>query len=394
MNERVNQIQARLAEINTELETATGDALTALVTESNSLLEELRGIQGEVQTRQQIRDAIAAGAGAPVPGTPNAGNQTAEQRAAAQFVRTREMSIDVEQTRSMLVSSGHLATPTQVAGINDIPGAQVSSIIDMINVVNCEGMGEYEGAYVKANADAAGDQVEGAAAQEQNLGDYGFVRIKPTSHSVIGYISKQARKQTPLLYANKTRSQSLLALRKKAAKICSIALKASELVDTVNAKVSGGKALVDETTLRKLTMSYGDDESVVGGAVLQLNKADLLAFGDVRGANEKKAVYEITANPANPNTGTIKDGGLTVPYVLNSNLTTCSGTAQTATAQPTMFYGNLQNLTLRLFSPYEVTVSTEFAFNKRMDTILGEVGMGAGVVAQGGFVALVIPAQA
>lgn len=394
MNERVNQIQARLAEINTELESATGDALTALVNESNTLLEELRGIQSDVQTRQQVRDAIAAGAGTPVPGTPNTGNQNAEQRTAAEFARTRQMSIGVEQTRSLLVSSGNVATPTQVSGINDIPGAQVSSIIDLITVVNCEGMGQHDVAYVKQNAGAAGDQNEGEAASEQNLGDYGIVTIKPTSHSVIGYISKQTRKQSPLLYSQKTRGQALLSLRKKASLICSNALKASELVATVNASVTGGKGVINETTLRKLTMSYGDDESVVGNAYLQLNKADLLAFGDVRGANEKKAVYEITPNPANPNTGTIRDGGLIVPYILNSHLTACSGTAQAAAAQPTMFYGNPNCLELDLFGPYEVTVSTEFAFNKRMDTVLGEVDMGAGVVAQGGFVALVIPAQA
>jgi hypothetical protein len=138
----------------------------------------------------------------------------------------------------------------------------------------------------------------------------------------------------------------------------------------------------------------GRTESVIGGAVLFLNKADLLAFGDVRGTNEKKPVYEITPDTANPNTGTIKDGGLTVRYCLDRNLTACHGTAQTTKDQVTMIYGAPQCLELGLFSDYEINVSDDFAFNKLMSTILGDVELGAGVTVKNGFVALTIPKTA
>ena len=59
--DRINEIQARLAEINNEIDAATGDALTALETESRNLLDELNGIQQSAQTRQQLRNNIAAG---------------------------------------------------------------------------------------------------------------------------------------------------------------------------------------------------------------------------------------------------------------------------------------------------------------------------------------------
>lgn len=55
------EIQARLSAIATELETATGEALTALETEANTLLEERRQLEAEASRRQQIRDAVAAG---------------------------------------------------------------------------------------------------------------------------------------------------------------------------------------------------------------------------------------------------------------------------------------------------------------------------------------------
>lgn len=60
---RIEEILARLAAINTELETATGEALTALETEARNLTEELNGLRGEAQRRQQLRASVAAGLG-------------------------------------------------------------------------------------------------------------------------------------------------------------------------------------------------------------------------------------------------------------------------------------------------------------------------------------------
>ncbi len=61
--DRIEEIQARLAAINTELDTATGDALTALETEARNLTNELNGLRGEAQRRQQLRASVAAGLG-------------------------------------------------------------------------------------------------------------------------------------------------------------------------------------------------------------------------------------------------------------------------------------------------------------------------------------------
>ena len=65
---RIEEIQARLAEINALLDTATGEELTSLEEESRSLLAEMETIQNEAQARQALRSQIAAGAvGTPVP---------------------------------------------------------------------------------------------------------------------------------------------------------------------------------------------------------------------------------------------------------------------------------------------------------------------------------------
>lgn len=312
---------------------------------------------------------------------------------ANEFVKTHRMSVKVEETRALLVSGGKLATPTEVSGINDKQGAKYSSIVDMVSIVDCGGMGKNRVAYEKKEAEEADAQTEGQSATTKE-GEFGYIDIAPTSVAVLAQISKQAKKQSPLNYAGKVQEHAVGSLRKKTSALIIEAMKASALNTTIDATVTGGKGVIDEKTLRKITLNYGGDESVIGNAVLFLNKKDLIAFGDIRGTNEKKAVYEINPDSENPNTGIIKDGGLSVRYCLNNNLTACSGTAQQASSGAdvlTMCYGNPKCFELDLFSDYEIAVSEDFAFDKLMDTIRGDVELGGDVVVQDGFVFVKIP---
>lgn len=58
---RIDEINTRLAAIQGEIENATGEALTALETETSELIAERQRLLDEVQTRQQLRQNIAAG---------------------------------------------------------------------------------------------------------------------------------------------------------------------------------------------------------------------------------------------------------------------------------------------------------------------------------------------
>lgn len=89
---RINEILARLAAINTELETATGDALTALETEARSLTEELNALRGEAERRQQLRASIAAGT---VTGT-----VVEQHTVTTPAVEERKFTLDSEEYRS------------------------------------------------------------------------------------------------------------------------------------------------------------------------------------------------------------------------------------------------------------------------------------------------------
>lgn len=385
----MQELETRQAEIVTESETATGDALAELEKEANAIVERKKQLKA-AETRAAIRKAVANGAGEAVE-NPLAGNDPDPNEARAKaLAETRHEIFSTKETRAVLVSSGNLATPTATSGINDSVGAKVSSIIDMVRVVNCEGMGKNEIAYLKTDAADADGQTEGSAATEKEP-EFDTITISPESVAVLAYISKQAKKQTPLMYEGKVREQAMLSLRKKAAALVTAKLKASEMNTTVQADVASTKGVINAGTLRKIALAYGGDEGVMGGAVLFLNKTDLIAFGDVRGTNEKKPVYEITPDTANPNTGTIKDGGLTVRYCLNKNLTALHGTAQTTSPKKTMFYGVPTCLELDLFSPYEIALSDDFRFDKLLTTIRGDVELGADVVVKNGFVAVELP---
>lgn len=309
---------------------------------------------------------------------------------AEKFAKENRTSFNTKETRSILVSGGKIATPTEVGGINDAFNP-VSSIVDLVKVEDCAGMGAHKVAYVDHYATAA-DHTEGAAYEE---GDpvFGFVEIKPNNVGVLSYLSREVKKQSPLDYEEKTKDGALKALRVKAGKIVTDAIIGSANVAKVNAKVTSGIGVIDEHTLRDLVLAYGGDETVGGEAVLFLNKKDLIAFGDVRGT-DKKPVYEITPDTSNTNTGTIQDGGLAVKYCLNSNIPAINGTTQPANSATDIvgpFYGNPLNAELDLFGDYEVAVSEEFAFNKGLLTIRGDVSLGSAVVAKDGFVALVLP---
>ena len=313
-----------------------------------------------------------------------------EERA-AKFVESGKLVLDTTEQRSTLISGGNIATPTGVSGINDAHN-YVSSIVDLVKVVDCRGMGSNKVVYL-ATGSLAAAATEGSAAGNSDP-TFGYVTITPQNTALISYLSNQVRKQSPLNYEAKVRECAFNALRAKAAQIITEKIAASTITASVDGAVNGGKGIIDGSTLRKLVLSYGGNENVMGEGVLFLNKADLIAFGDVRGSNEKKAVYEIIPDTSNPNTGIIKDGGLSVKYCINSNCRAYTGTAQSTAAVKTMFYGQPHNAELDLFGDYEVAVSEDYKFAENMLAVRGTADLGGDVIVKDGFVFLTIPKTA
>ena len=309
--ERVAALEAKNAESDNEEELK---AAGAELDELNAKKEELEAELAEINAQIAELDKPEEGEEKPQRSKFNFMNKTErrgankmniEERteAAKKFFETRRATYGIEETRAVLVSSGKIATPTEVDGINENGFAGVSSIIDLVKIVNCEGMGKNRVAYTKTDA-AAAAQTEGSAAGGTGSA-LDFVDISPESIAVLDSISKQAKKQSPLQYEAKIKEKAMLALRKKAAEIVTAKVVASTLCKAMQITA------LNETSIRDIVLDYGGDEGVEGAAYLFLNKADLITLGKVRGTTEKKAVFEIIPD-ANPNTGIIKDGGTIV----------------------------------------------------------------------------------
>ena len=290
---------------------------------------------------------------------------------AKEFATSGKMSFSTKEARSVLVSSGEIATPTVVDPENRNIWNTVSSIVDLVKVTDAEGMGAYKVAYQTADAQAA-EQTEGQSYSSSDP-TFGFVTITPTTYAVLSSISKQVQKQTPLQYQAKVRESSLYALRRKAAALITEAIVDSDLTQALALDA------LDDKALRTIAFKYGGDDAIVGEAWLFLNKADLITIGDIRSQVTKQAAFEIIPDTANPNTGVIKDGGLSVRYCLNSAL-----------EEGTMIYGSPYNFELALFSNYEVRADESFYFDKGMLAIRGDVELGGDVTKKDGFILVTV----
>ena len=375
---RMKEIEARLSAIAQEADTEGAD-LDALNAEVDALTQEREALIVKEETRRNLLGKIADGSlGTPSAVQPPAVDSEA-QRHADDFVKTNRMTVNVPEMRSVLLSGGTIATPTKVSGINDLPGG-VSGIVDMVTVEDCTGMSADKVALVTADSSASANTEGNAASTSEPT--FAYVTISPTTYSLVSYVSNEIRRQSPLNYTEKVRASAVKALRRKAAEVITTAVTDSTYGDEIIASA------VTASTLRTIAMTYGADDEVPGNAVLFLNKTDLIAFGDVRGTNEKKAVYEITPDSNNPNTGIIKDGGLSVRYCINPNCNALTGGTNTSTTKtkPTMFYGNPRAIKLDLFGDMEIKASEDYKFAEDLLAVLGKASFGADLVVKGGIV--------
>ena len=391
--EKANEIREAVKKAETADEVrALGDQLEAVNEEIRAAKEQLAELK---QPEDRSFNPMATF------GTASKDDKEAEQRA-KNLVETNRMTIEGGEARSILLGTGSLAKPTKASGIADAQNT-VSSIVDQVRVEDATGMGEDKAAYVKSiqNADMATD---GTAS---NTSDPVFrtAAIKPFLVDTLTYVSREIRKQTNVKYAEKVQELAMQALRTKAAKLIISgngstqpygiinAVNTEETPETIYDTLTVDAAKIDEKTLRNIVFAYGGNENIGANAVLYLNKADLIAFGDVRGTNEKKAVYEIIPNGANPNTGIIKDGGLSVPYCINSECKALTTSTKGTAPIKTMVYGDPANYKLDLFGDYEVRVSEDYKFGERMLAVLGEVMLGGNITVDKGFVVVTLGAN-
>ncbi len=370
------------------------DELEALEEEKTTLEEQKAQLEGEgaagsgdsegeqmrnVLTRKGVQRNAAVGG-------------TQKRTASQSFMKEKRTKLTNHELRSLLVSSGKIASPTKASDVIKDEPRTVSSIVDQVFVEDLTGTNGIELPFARDVLEAD-EKTEGMATEEKDA-DIGIANVKNTDISVVTSISRKYAKVSPVRYEEKVKELALKGLRKKLAYLIVHGSTDGNMYGIYNAVDKEGNSMCGEivltadigpTTLRDIVFGHGGDEEVGGPCRLYLSKFDLAAFGAVRGKNELKAIYEIIPEGTNPNVGIIKDGGLSVPYTICSKANVYSKVAATAEGVPTMFYGSPDAYTLGLYGDYEIRVSEEHQFTKGLNTIMGDLTAGGNVNAYKGF---------
>ena len=350
------ELNARLKEIGVQAKTAEGEALDALVSESETIMD--------ILDQAAKRERLAKAAGSAQDPDPKDGEKSEEIDAGAKAFDKRgkdlkagsgvqfNAGIAVSNVKDTLSVSQTAPVKHTAPDLNPTVNP-VSALVDMVKAVQLNGGETYERGYVKDyGASGAGPTSEGGNYNSVEP-VFGYVTIekqKVTAYTeepeemqklpnadydsvVEGSVSKAIRRylSRQILIGDGSTS-NLKGIFFNPASASDRVIDPDTDIDTITA--------IDDATLDEIIYSYGGDEEVEGVATLILNKQDLKAFAKLRDETGRK-VYTIVNRGQ---TGTI-DG---VPFVINSACNALSNAATDAGAY-CMAYGYLQNYELAVF---------------------------------------------
>lgn len=280
--------------------------------------------------------------------------------------------------------SGDIVAPTGGgANINDGHNAQVSGLIDMVRVETFDGLAGWEESYLKEIQTATHGKPDVVGGTVRADSSPAWRKAKLLAHEVqtTAFVDKNIAKLSPAAYAQKAQGYALTALRREINKLIinGDGSDSPEFFGFINAKNTKGENIfdtsavkaVDEDALRSLVFGYGGPEELSPNARLILDKVNLDALGKIKiGADDKRSLFDISLTG---NSGTIKSGGLIVPYTIAS-----------AIGSKTLAYGDPMAYMLALFGSYTIRVDESVKSVERMIAILGDVLAGGNLVVDKG----------
>ncbi|HIS64796.1 MAG TPA: phage major capsid protein [Candidatus Avoscillospira avistercoris] len=383
MNRRTALIQQAEDALNANNHSGYQSAMEQ-ITNLNQEITDIQALIAE-QDRQMLN--------APAP-TGSEAEDIAHERVSA-LMRGDEVTFTVNEVRRALhnqvtVATGTIVQPTGVGtDIRDPLGNVVPSIVDRVRTLDLTGLGSWQEPYVITELDAKGGKVEttaGTARPTSTDPTFGVAEIKPYELTVTTFVDRNIARLSPTAYYEKIQGMAMRAMRRSLGGLIVTGDDPSTPVfyGITTAKNKAGAnifaeaelgAAVDVNTLDALYFAYGSDEAMGAGARLLLTKPTLKALGALRGTNEKQRLLEITPDPTNPNSGTIRDGGVILPYDLVK-----------AVGNDKILYGDPTNFEVGLFGDYTIRLDESVKAVERMVTILGDAFVGGNLVVDKGFV--------
>ena len=380
---RLNDLKSQRATI---LENAEKELTAGNLTEHKSLMAKAQAMNPEIENldalvKEYDRYDIAH--------APKFGNDMTEM--GKMLIAGERVGFASDLVKQALVSnaattfSGDLVTPTGGSSqINDGHNAQVSGLIDMVRVETFEGLHAWEEGYLKEIQTATHGSPATVGGTTRADSSPVWKKAKLAAHEVqtTAFMDRNIAKLSPVAYAAKVQGYALTALRREVNKLIinGDGAGSPEIFGMLNAKNTDGENIFDtsssvtavnEDALRSLVFGYGGPEELTPNARLILNKVNLDALGRIKiGSDDKRPLFDISLTG---NSGTIKSGGLIVPYTIAS-----------AIGSNAMAYGDLMSYLLALFGSYTVRVDESVKAVERMIAVLGDVLVGGNLTVDKG----------
>lgn len=385
----VKDLRARLKELNTQAQTANGEALDALLEEANTIT----GILNDARTRQKLA-GIAEDAGTDP--EPDGGEKGEEPKDKAREERGKNL----KDGKTVQFSAKNTFAPKNALSVTQTAPVQhtaadvketfnnISSLVDRVKTVPLNGGETYQRGYVKSYGDGAGGSEE---SEDYNPTEpvFGYVTIEKQKITAYTEEPEEMIKLPNADYDGIVEGSVTKAIRRYMSRQILIGdgtagkfkgifhnpTKENERVIDPTTDLS--MTAVDDATLDEIIYSFGGDEDVEDVAALILNKKDLKALAKLRDKQGRK-VYTIVNHG---NTGTI-DG---VPFVINSACGAVTD-AQTAADVYCMAYGPLSNYEMPVFSDIDARKSTDYKFKQGQIAYRADIFAGGSVAAYNGFI--------
>jgi len=363
---RRKEIESRLTEIRGLVDNETEiSKLETLETETTKLQEERSVIDKKmaIATKTEIKPIV-------IDNRNKIDKEKLEQRGAS-----------LRENRVIQVSSEEILLPEHTAsGLAPIPFAQVSTLVDRVNVINLNGGETYKKSFVKSNG-IAGTTLEGQPYSETEPA-FGYLTISKVKITAYTEITEELEKLPSIPYQAEVLRNINISLKKK---ISEQILRGAGTTNTFTGIFSDAAvALADKAaleieaitdqTLDDIVFAYGGDEEIEGGAVLILNKNDLRAFAGLK-TQEGRKVHTIDY------VNKTIDG---IPYIINSHCKAVSD-SNTVAGEYVIAYGALKNYEVPVFSSVEIGKSTDYKFKDGIISYKASVFTGGNVVGYNGF---------
>lgn len=309
-----------------------------------------------------------------------------EQRG-ADLKAGKKIVVNNEETRAMTVSGGTVLVQKKYKNSIDEAFEEVSGLVDKLNSVPMNGGESYSVPFEKTYGE--GDYTDEAGNYSDIDVETDYVETGRAKITAYAEITKEATKLPNANYQALVIKRVRDAIRKKIGAQAIVGEGGANQIKGIykaDIKVMPGTSdiemsAIDADTLNTIVFAFGGDESVEGVQELVLSKVDLEDFAKVKTA-DGKFVYNITRNGQS---GTIayKDGGLSIPYTINS---ACNALSKAKAGDFTMIYGSLQSYELPVFSDLEIQESKDYKFKQGMIAYAGDVIVGGTVSKYNGFV--------